>query len=512
MLHVVRNDFNTSLARPTEGVEECPERPARVRIVGIGKSFGETVALANVSLDFRAGEVHAILGENGAGKTTLVRILSGILKPDAGHLEINGKDVILTGRKDGAAHGIGIVQQQDGLIGELTGVENYLIDHPKASLWLDRSQANSELLQAAKTLGLTVKPEALVHELTVGERQRLEILIALVIGADVIILDEPTAALLTNEVRVLIPLIRRLVQQGRCVVYITHKLDEVMEIADRVTVLRRGEVVGRFRRSELDKATLITAMVGRVPEKMELEVRAPGEVVVELDEVSVAVSRTRRGLDGASLNVRRREIVGIAGVVGNGQEALAEVLRGLVEPIKGELRCVSRRVAFIPEDRARDGLAMTLSIADNLMLYRHRDRRFRTRGRLNMRTISKFVRDMLERAGIVSRSVALPASSLSGGNQQKLVIAREFDLKPDLIVAHNPYRGLDVSAAEAVRRALLKARDEGAAVVLISPDLDDLFDISSRIVFLSNGRVSGSIDPRSTTVHALGALLGGGSM
>ena len=235
-------------ARPAEDGEERAEFPARARIVDIGKSFGETVALENVSLDLHAGEVHAILGENGAGKTTLVRILSGMLRPDAGHLEINGKKITLTGRRDGAGHGIGIVQQQDGLIEELTGTDNYLIDHPAASLWLDRSQAQGELLHAAMNLGLTVKPEVLVGQLTIGERQRLEILIALVIGADVIILDEPTAALLTNEIRVLIPVIRRLVAQGRSVVYITHKLDEVMEIADKVTVLRGGRVVGRFGR------------------------------------------------------------------------------------------------------------------------------------------------------------------------------------------------------------------------------------------------------------------------
>lgn len=492
--------------------DQRAEPSVRARVVGIGKSFGKTIALADVSLDFHAGEVHAILGENGAGKTTLVRILSGMLLPDAGHLEIDGERIVLAGRKDGAAHGIGIVQQQDGLIGELTGIDNYLIDHPAASQWLHRSQARDELLKAAQNLGLTVKPDALVGELTVGERQRLEILIALIIGADLIILDEPTAALLTNEVRVLIPVIRRLVKQGRSVVYITHKLDEVMEIADRVTVLRRGRVVGRFRRPELEKAALIAAMVDSVPEKLEPGIRELGEIVVELDDVSVPSSRERRGLDGASLCVRRREIVGVAGVVGNGQEALAEALRGLAVPNKGELRCISRRVAFIPEDRARDGLAMTLSISDNLMVYRHCDSQFRAGGRLKVRAITKFAEDLIEQAGVMLQSVTASASSLSGGNQQKLVIARELDLQPDLIVAHNPYRGLDVGAAESVRRSLLKARDAGAAVVLISPDLDDLFDISTRIVFLSNGRVSGSVDPHSTTVHALGALLGGASL
>jgi ABC-type uncharacterized transport system ATPase subunit len=487
------------------------ESGVQARIVGIGKSFAKTIALASVSLDFRAGEVHAILGENGAGKTTLVRILSGILKPDTGHLEISGKKVVLSGRKDGAAKGVGIVQQQDGLIHELSGVENYLIDHPKASLWLDRSRARDELIKTAQKLGLTVRPDALIGELTIGERQRLEILIALMIGAQIIILDEPTAALLTNEVQVLIPVIRRLVEQGRSVVYITHKLDEVMQIADRVTVLRRGQVVGRFDRSDLDKATLIKAMVGRVPEKLEPALRELGETIVELNGVSVPSSRARRGLNAVSLSVRRHEILGVAGVVGNGQEALAELLRGLAAPNEGELR-LPRRVAFIPEDRARDALAMSLSIADNSIIYRHREPQFRTASRLNMHAVTEFVQGLIERAGIIAGSVSAPASSLSGGNQQKLVIAREFDRDPDLIVAHNPYRGLDVAATETVRRSLLKARERGAAVVLISPDIDDLFDISNRIVFLSNGRISGSVEPRSTTVQALGTLLGGASL
>ena len=469
-------------------------------------------ALAGVDIDFHAGQVHAILGENGAGKTTLVRILSGALKPDHGHLEVGGQKVFLGGRKDGAAHGIGIVQQQDGLIKELTGTENYLIDDPKGSSWTKRSLAREKLIDAAKKLGLAIKPDVLVDKLTIGERQRLEILIALMIGGDVLILDEPTAALLTNEVQLLISVIRRLVAQGRSVVYITHKLDEVMEIADRVTVLRKGRVVGCFNRAELDKAALIAAMVESVPEKMDSSVRELGETVVELEDVHVSASSIRRGLAGVSLAVRRHEIVGIAGVAGNGQEALAEVLRGLAVPTRGTKRGTSGRVALIPEDRARDGLAMTMSIADNLIVYKHRDSDLRVRGRLYEPAISKFVKGLVDRAGVVARHMGAQASTLSGGNQQKLVIAREFDRKPDLIIAHNPYRGLDVAATEAVRRSLLQARDAGAAVVLISPDLDDLFDMSNRILFLTEGRISGCVDPRSTTVLAIGALLGGASL
>ncbi len=240
--------------------------------------------------------------------------------------------------------------------------------------------------------------------------------------------------------------------------------------------------------------------------------RDVGDVIVELNDVSIPPSRTRRGLDGVTLQVRRHEIVGVAGVVGNGQEALAEVLRGLVAPSRGYRRSLSERIAFIPEDRGRDGLAVHLSIADNSIVYRHRDPKLQVAGRLNSKAIDEFVHDLVRRAGIKVRAISASPASLSGGNQQKLVIAREFDRMPDLVIAHNPYRGLDVGATEAVRRSLLEARDSGAAVVFISPDLDDLFDISSRIVVLSNGRMSGSMDPRSTDIHALGALLGGASL
>jgi ABC-type uncharacterized transport system ATPase subunit len=485
----------------------------RARAVGIGKSFGKMAALTEVDLEFHAGEVHAVLGENGAGKTTLVRVLCGMLKPDTGYLEVNGLKAVLGGRKDGAAQGIGIVQQQDGLIEELTGIDNYLIDHPKASRWLHRSRARREIIDAGNRLGLPVNPDVRVGALSIGERQRLEILIALIVGADIIIFDEPTAALLTSEVRLLIPIIRRLVEQGRSVVYITHKLDEVMKIADRVTVLRRGKAVKRFARSELDKSELIAAMVENIPRKIATHNPEPGEVVVEIEDVSVASSRQRRGLDGASLTVRRREIVGVAGVVGNGQEALAELLRGLALPTRKRLLRLPSRVAFIPEDRARDGLAMNLSISDNMMVYRHRDPAFHLGARLDANSITKFVQEAVKRAGVSApQGIEAPASSLSGGNQQKIVIAREFDRSPDLIVAHNPYRGLDVGAADAVRRSLLQARDLDSAVVLISPDLDDLFDIASRIVFLNDGRITGSVNPQSTTATALGALLGGASL
>jgi len=329
------------------------------------------------------------------------------------------------------------------------------------------------------------------------------------VGADILILDEPTAALVSSEVKSLIPVLRHLVSQGASIVYITHKLDEVMEIADQVTVLRRGRVTGRFTRADLQKDRLTEAMIGTLPEKVDAGRPNPGDLVAELNAISVSASLHRRGLNSIDLKVRRREIIGVAGIAGNGQEALAEVLRGLVSPTDGVIRRVSPRVAYIPEDRSHDGLAITLSVADNAILYRHREVAFQKGWSLNSQAIAHFAKTLIHDAGISAASPSIAAGSLSGGNQQKLVIARELDNEPDLIVAHNPYRGLDVGATVSVRQRLLKARDAGAGIVMISPDLDELFDIANRIVFLSNGKIVGSIDPQSTAIAEVGHFIGG---
>ncbi len=479
------------------------------RLAGISKSFGSFKALDDVTLTLHPAQIHAVLGENGAGKTTLVRILSGIIRPDSGHIELNGQEVELNGRKDGASRGIGIVQQHYGLVDELTGAENYLLGHPRSRRWLNYRQASRELARTAREFGISVDPQRVVRTLTVGERQRLEILIALSVGAKILILDEPTAALVTSEVSLLIPMLRRLAAQGTSIVYITHKLDEVMQIADEVTVLRRGRVAGQFSRSVLDKARLTEAMIGNLPPHSDAGRPDAGEPVVQLFAVSVGDTALRRGLQLVDLTVRRSEIVGIAGVAGNGQEAMAEVLRGLCEPTDGALHRISSRVAYIPEDRARHGLAMSLSVADNAIIYRHRDPDFVKGWRLDLPEVTRFTRRLTDDAGIAGASPKLAAGALSGGNQQKLVIARELDKQPDLIVAHNPYRGLDVGATRAVRQRLLQARDAGAGVVFISPDLDELFDVCSRIIFLTNGKVAGTIDPKATAISEVGSLLGG---
>jgi simple sugar transport system ATP-binding protein len=481
----------------------------RARLVGIGKNFGALRALDDVTLPIHVGEIHAVLGENGAGKSTLMRILAGTLHPDEGHIELQGRKVSFKGRRQGAERGIGLVQQHYGLIDELTGIENCLLGHPHVGGWTNVRKTRQAMLQTAQDFGLAVDPNRIVGTLSIGERQRLEILIALTIGADLLILDEPTAALVSSEIKILIPVLRRLATRGMSIIYITHKLDEVMEIADQVTVLRRGKVSGNFPRTALAKDLLTEAMIGSLPVIPAAGHPEPGDEVVSLHAVSVAPTATRQGLIDVDLAVRRREIVGVAGIAGNGQEALAEVLRGLAQPSSGRISRVSSHAAYIPEDRATDGLAMTLPISDNAILYRHREPRFSKLGHLDAGAIGAFASELARAAGIPAPRPTLPAGALSGGNQQKLVIARELDMHPNLIIAHNPYRGLDVGAANAVRGRLLDARDAGAAIVLISPDLDELFDIAGRIVFLSQGRIVGTVDPRNTAIEEVGHMLSG---
>ena len=478
------------------------------RLRGISKAFGATQAVLDADLDIRAGEIHALLGENGAGKTTLMRVLAGILRADAGGIEIDGETVRLHGRMDGARRGIGFVQQHFGLIEEIGGIENYLLGHPRLGAWLHVERARRELRQTAAELDLDVEIDCPVSELTVGQRQRLEILIALATGADVLILDEPTAALGSAEVTVLERVLRRLTGEGKSVVYITHKLPEVMAFADRVTVMRRGRVVAEFAGEALDADDLTQAMIGQLPEQSEVSRRDPGSPVLALQGVGVAASETGRGLFDIDLEVCAHEVVGIAGISGNGQELLAELLCGLVEPASGSIVTRPGTVAYIPEDRSRDALAPTLSVADNAIVHRHRDPALRRNGQLAPKLVGEFVAGIVAAGSVQAASAESRVSSLSGGNQQRLVVAREFERRPGLIVAHNPYRGLDIGATGDVRQRLLAARDSGSGVVLISPDLEDLFDIADRILVIADGRFVGDVDPRRTTAQEVGALLG----
>jgi simple sugar transport system ATP-binding protein len=360
-------------------------------------------------------------------------------------------------------------------------------------------------------LGINVPAaHTLVGLLSGGQRQAVAIARAVHAGGQLMIMDEPTAALGGAEIDALGAVLRRLADGGTAVVYITHKLREVMAIADRVTVMRRGQVVESCAARETDIDKLALAMIGSVPPVMSSPSPHPaGDVVAHLRGISVAETREYSGITDLDLEIRAGEVVGVAGVIGNGQEALAGVLTGLIQASGGTIQPAPNVVAYVPEDRARDGLAVTLSIADNAIVHRHRDPKLRRGPRLDAAAIAKFTRNLVDHAGIRLTTIERPAGTLSGGNQQKLVLSRELDTDPELIVAHNPYRGLDVGATAEVRQRLLDARDRGAGVVVISPDLDDLFALADRLVILFDGRIVGNVDPAATTAQELGRMMAG---
>ncbi|MFN8204300.1 MAG: ATP-binding cassette domain-containing protein [Solirubrobacteraceae bacterium] len=475
---------------------------------GIVKAFGGVVAADDVSIDLRRGEVHAVVGENGAGKTTLMRMLAGTMAPDAGVIRLDGKPVTFAGRLDGRRHGIGFVQQHYGLVPEMSGAENLMLGYPDLPFRLRPAWASDELRRLGDSLGFEVHPERRVERLSMGERQRLEILIALSGGADVLILDEPTAALGTADAEILEGVIRGLAARGHAVVYISHKLKEVVSLADRITVMRRGKVVGSHARGTVSVERLAEEMVGRLRTPERVVRVAPGERILSLRDVYAAGSDGQCGIEAITLTVHRGQTVGVAGVSGSGQETLAEVVVGLAVPSAGEVERASDTTAYIPEDRDQS-LARRLSLADNVIVHRHAERELRRFGRLDRTRVQRFVAEVLRRSRIVEPRPNAFGETLSGGNQQRLVLARELERDPDLIIAHNPYRGLDLGAIDHVRHELLAARSRGCGIVFLSSDLDELLDLSDTIVILVSGRVSGTVDPKTVSATELGRLIGG---
>jgi general nucleoside transport system ATP-binding protein len=491
----------------TAALQRSAAKPPLVRLESITKTFGGLVAVREVSLELSRGEIHAIVGENGAGKTTLMRVLAGATAPDAGAILLSGEAVTLHGRIDGRKRGIGFVQQHFGLVPEMTGTENLMLGRPGVPFLMRPDEASAELMRLSDALGLDVRPSARVERLSMGERQRLEILIALCDDTDVLILDEPTAALGSADAAILEDVIRQVAAKGTAVVYISHKLNEVLRLADRITVMRRGAVVGSHARGEVSAEQLGEEMVGELRVQERVERTKPGEPVLVLRSVDAAPIAGGHRIEGIDLKVRRGEIVGVAGVAGSGQETLAEVVVGLEGHSAGEIERRSA-AAYIAEDRDRS-LALAMSLADNVIVHRHDDPQLRRWGRLERTRVGRFVAGVLERSGIADPRPSARAGALSGGNQQRVVLARELEREPDLIVAHNPYRGLDVRAIDHVRHELLAARARGCGVVFIGSDLDELLDIADRIMVLVSGRMIATVDPQTTTAADLGRLMGG---
>jgi general nucleoside transport system ATP-binding protein len=484
-----------------------PDRAGResaplVVLEGITKRFPGVVANDEVSLDLRQGEVHALIGENGAGKSTLMRVLYGMYPADSGRILLRGQELKVSSPRVAIGHGIGMVHQHFVLVDPFTVTENVILGD-EGSSFVHLDDADEKVRALAASYGFAIDPTALVENLSVGEEQRVEILKALYRGVEILILDEPTAVLTPQETKELFGNLRKLRDDGKTIVFISHKLDEVLEIADRITVLRRGKVVGQTTPGTTTKQELAEMMVGRPVlfrlDKPQIEI---GEPIVTIE--GLAAGRLR----GIDLEVRAGEIVGVAGVEGNGQRELAETLIGLMRPEHGRIqlhgqdiagwsvdRIRDAGVAFVPEDRHDQGLVLDMTIWENTILGRQDDEGFSPRGILAIAKIKELAADLIKRFDVRARNIGVAAATLSGGNQQKLILARELENDPRLLIAAQPTRGLDVGAIEFVWREILQQKAEGRAVLLISAELDEIYALSDRIVTLYEGKITGEYPP-----------------
>jgi ABC-type uncharacterized transport system ATPase subunit len=492
---------------------------------GITKRFPGVVADDNVDFDLRKGEVHALLGENGAGKSTLMNILYGLYKSDEGEIRLRGEPVSFHSAKDAIDSGIGMVHQHFMLIPVMSVAENIVlaVEPKKAGVLLDYDGAVEHVRDISGRFGLAVDPEAKVQNISVGQQQRVEILKALYRGAEVLILDEPTAVLTPQEAGELFGIIRSLQAQGTSIIFISHKLHEVLEIADRITVLRRGKRIDTVPREGATEKGLARMMVGReVLLRVEKKPAEPGEPLLEVRDLEVDDERGLRAVKGVSLTVHAGEIVGLAGVEGNGQTELVEAITGLRRPASGQVIVGGREISHtsaramleagvghIPEDRHRRGLIMEFTIAENVALHDYRyppDSRW---GWLFPRRLVDRARRLIKEFDVRGGGPGTKASALSGGNQQKLVAAREVARDPKVLVAAQPTRGLDVGAIEYLHRRLVEERDEGRAILLISLELDEVLSLSDRLLVMYEGEIagehSGEVDEEEVGLEMLGA-------
>jgi ABC-type uncharacterized transport system ATPase subunit len=500
-----------------------------VEMVGISRYFASTNVQANkdVDLSVARGEVHALVGENGAGKTTLMNILYGLLPADKGSIELFGEPVTIGHPDDAIRLGIGMVHQHFKLVPSFSVAENVMLGmEPNTAGVLRKADEAESVRQMAESYGLPVDPWARIRDLPVGMQQRVEILKLLQRNAQILILDEPTAVLTPQESRELFVVVRKLAESGRSVIFITHKLFEVMDVADRVTVMRRGEEVGTKPVSETNIAELARMMVGReVLFDVERKPAKPGEVVLEVRDLLVAGAGGVPAIRSVSFDVHEGEIFGIAGVNGNGQTELAEAITGMRRTEGGSIHLhgvdvthahVDRRraagVAHIPEDRMRIGLNLNATVDENLIVSRYRNPMINRFGFLRWANIRQFTRDVIRDFDVAAAQAGKGIATLSGGNLQKIVLGRELTGDPSLIVANQPTRGLDVGSIEFVYRTLLEARDRGAAILLISVELDEIMSLSDRIAVLFRGRFAGEMGSSQVSEDKLGILMAGGSL
>lgn len=493
----------------------------------ITKVFGEFVANDKINLELRKGEIHALLGENGAGKSTLMNMLAGLLEPTSGEIVVNGQVVKLDSPSKAASLGIGMVHQHFMLVEAFTVAENIILGSELTKNGvLDIARATREINELSERYGLAVDPSAKVADISVGAQQRVEILKTLYRGADILIFDEPTAVLTPSEIDELMAIMKKLVKEGKSIILITHKLDEIRAVSDRVTVIRRGKSIETVEIVGATNADLAEMMVGRsVSFKTEKQPAQTKEVVLSIKDLVVNENRGVPAVKNLSLDVRAGEIVGIAGIDGNGQSELIQAITGLRKIESGSVELKGQSISglhprqitelsvgHVPEDRHRDGLVLEMMISENIALQTYYKEPLSKKGILNYTNIIDYSKKLMQEFDVRAASEIVPASALSGGNQQKAIIAREIDRNPDLLIVSQPTRGLDVGAIEYIHKRLIQERDNGKAVLVVSFELDEILNVSDRIAVIHDGKIQGIVTPETTNKQELGVLMAGGEL
>ncbi len=498
-----------------------------IEMLNITKKFPGIIANDDITLQLKRDEIHALLGENGAGKSTLMSVLFGLYKPEQGVIRKDGKPVKISGPRDANALGIGMVHQHFKLVENFTVLENIVLGSetvkPGGVLVMD--EARKKVVALSERYRLSVDPDALISDITVGMQQRVEILKMLYRDNDILIFDEPTAVLTPAEIRELMGIMKGLRAEGKSILFITHKLDEIKEAADRCSVLRKGKYIGTVNVCETSKEEMSRMMVGRdVDLVLHKDEKKTGDTVLSVKNLSVRSPRTGRNIvDDISFEVRKGEIVCIAGIDGNGQSELVYALTGIIKSNGGKLSLCGEDItdasvrkrselgmSHIPEDRHKHGLVLDYNLAENLVLQSYYKPKFSRNGFLKFKEITKYAQMLISRFDIRSgQGASTPARAMSGGNQQKAVIARELDKKPRLLVAVQPTRGLDVGAVEYIHKQILNERDADTAVLLVSLELEEVMNVSDRIIVISEGKLVGEFDPKHVTSEELGLYMAG---
>ncbi len=497
-----------------------------IEMLNITKEFPGIIANDDVTLRLKRGEIHALLGENGAGKSTLMSVLFGLYRPEKGVIKKNGEVVDIKDPNDATALGIGMVHQHFKLIDVFSVLDNIILGAETTKLgFLQKKEAKKQVMELSEKYGLKVDVNAKVEDITVGMQQRVEILKMLYRENEILIFDEPTAVLTPQEIDELMNIMRSFKEEGKSILFITHKLNEIMAVSDRVTVLRKGKCIGTVNTADVTKQELSTMMVGR-PVQLEVvkEPAQPKEVVLSVENLTVPSKiHKNNAVKGVSFDVRAGEIVCIAGIDGNGQTELIQGITGL-EPVKsGKITLCGENIthssikkrnktgiSHIPEDRHKHGLVLKNTLEENLVLQRFDEKRFQKMGFIKFGEVRKYADELIERFDVRSGQGAVTtAASMSGGNQQKAIIAREIDREKPLLIAVQPTRGLDVGAIEYIHSQLVSERDKGAAILLVSLELDEVLSLSDRILVMYEGEIVGEVDPKNTTPEELGLYMSG---